>query len=83
MSILLILILSFVGLFWAANHLIMGASGIAYGYRLSPLLIGLTIVAIGTSTPEIMVGISAALEGRNELTLGNAIGSNIAISALY
>ncbi len=78
MSIVAILIFSFIGLFWAANHLVIGAVGIANSYRIPPLIIGLTIVAIGTSTPEIVVGITAALDGRNELAIGNAIGSNIA-----
>ncbi|KTC64917.1 Ca2 /Na antiporter (plasmid) [Legionella adelaidensis] len=78
MSAILFLLISIITLFWAANHLITGAMGIAHSYRLPPLLIGLTIVAIGTSSPEIMVGLSAALYGSNDLTLGNAIGSNIA-----
>ncbi|RUQ81002.1 calcium/sodium antiporter [Legionella septentrionalis] len=78
MSIIVTLILSFIGLIWAANHLVIGAAGIANYYRVSPLIVGLTLVALGTSAPEIMVGIAAALEGENDLALGNAIGSNIA-----
>jgi len=73
-----ILLISLAGLFWAAHHLVRGAAGLAYNYNISPLIIGLTIVAIGTSAPEIMVGLTAAFEGRNELALGNVIGSNIA-----
>ncbi|MCX7117160.1 MAG: calcium/sodium antiporter [Legionellales bacterium] len=72
------LIVSFITLLWAANHLVTGATGIAVYYKLSPLVIGLTLVAIGTSLPEIMVAITAASEGRSELALGNAIGANIA-----
>ncbi len=72
------MISSFIGLLWAANHLVTGASGIASYYRISPLIIGLTLVAIGASIPSIMVAISAAFEGRNEIAIGNAIGANIA-----
>jgi len=72
------LILSFIGLLWAANHLVVGAAGIANHIRISPLIIGLTIVAFGTSTPEIVVAISAALEGHSNLAIGNAVGSNVA-----
>lgn len=72
------MMLSFIGLLWAANHLVTGALGVAHHYRISPLVMGLTLVALGSSAPEIMIGISAALEGHNELALGNAIGANIA-----
>jgi cation:H+ antiporter len=78
MITIIIMISSFIGLLWAANHLVTGASGIASYYRISPLIIGLTLVAIGASIPSIMVAISAALEGRNEIAIGNAIGANIA-----
>ena len=78
MTILITMIISFIGLLWAANHLVTGASGIAGHYHISPLIIGLTLIAIGTSAPEIMVAITAANEGRTELALGNAIGANIA-----
>lgn len=78
MVTLVAMIFSFIGLLWAANHLVTGASGIALYYRIPPLIIGLTLVAIGASIPEIMVAITAAIEGRNELAIGNAIGSNIA-----
>ncbi len=78
MTILITMILGFIGLIWAANHLVTGSTGLASHYRISPLVIGLTLVAIGTSAPAIMVAITAALEGRTELALGNAIGANIA-----
>lgn len=74
----LTLILGFVGLLWAASHLVSGATGIASHYNISPLVIGLTLMAIGTSAPAIMLAITAAFEGRSELALGNAIGANIA-----
>ena len=78
MTIIFTMLLSLVALLWAANHLITGASGIASYYRISPLIIGLTLVALGTSAPAIMVAITAAFEGRSDLALGNAIGANIA-----
>lgn len=78
MTTFITLFISFIGLLWAANHLVTGASSLAGYYRISPLIIGLTLVAFGASTPEIMIAITAALEGRNELAIGNAIGTNIA-----
>lgn len=78
MMAVLTIIVSFIALLWAANHLVTGAAGIAYNYKVAPLIIGLTLVALGTSTPQIMVSITAALDGRNELAIGNAIGANIA-----
>lgn len=78
MSSLAIMFVSFIGLFWAANHLVIGGSGLARLYRISPLIIGFTIVAIGTAMPGIFVGITAALDGRNDLAFSNAVGSNIA-----
>lgn len=75
---LITMIISFVALLWAANHLVTGAAGLAYYYRITPLIIGLTLVAMGTSVPEIMVAINAAVEGHPDLAIGNAIGSNIA-----
>lgn len=78
MVTLITMILGFIGLLWSANHLITGASGIASYYRIPPLVIGLTLVAIGASLPGIMIAISAAIEGRNEIAIGNAVGANIA-----
>ena len=78
MSSFAIILVSIIGLFWAANHLVLGAAGLARSYRVSYFIIGLTIVAIGTSMPEIMVGITSAMEGKNDLALSNAVGSNIA-----
>lgn len=75
---LFLIIISIIALLWSANHLVIGAAGIAHYYRLPPLLIGFTLVALGTSAPEIMISISAALEGQNDLAIGNAVGSNIA-----
>ena len=76
--ILISLIFSLIALLWAANHLIAGAAGVGLYYNLPPLMIGLTLVALGTSAPEIMIAISASLEGLNDIAIGNAIGTNIA-----
>ncbi len=60
-----------------ADLLVRGASGLALRLGLSPLMIGLTVVGFGTSTPELVVGIQAALRGSGDIVLGNVIGSNI------
>ena len=60
-----------------ADCLVSGASRIAQRFGIPPLIIGLTIVAIGTSMPEITVSTTAALSGTTELALGNVVGSNI------
>ncbi len=60
-----------------ADALVSGASRIAQRFGIPPLIIGLTIVAIGTSMPEITVSTTAALDGNSELALGNVVGSNI------
>ncbi|AHE99305.1 calcium/sodium antiporter [Thioalkalivibrio paradoxus] len=63
---------------FGADRLVLGASALARGLGVTPLLIGLTIVAFGTSAPEVVVSIVAALQGNPALAVGNAIGSNIA-----
>lgn len=64
-------------LVWGADRFVNGAASIARMLNVSPLLIGLTIVALGTSAPEILVSAVAALQGNGGLALGNALGSNI------
>lgn len=64
------------------DELVDGASSIARRFRLSPMVIGLTIVAFGTSAPELIVSIQAALSGNPGIALGNVVGSNIANIAL-
>ncbi|CAM2974081.1 calcium/sodium antiporter [Legionella worsleiensis] len=78
MNTILILVISFIALLWAANHLVSGVSGLAIRFKLSPLVIGLTVVAVGTSAPEIAISILSALKDKNNLAIGNAIGANIA-----
>ncbi|MEZ4571548.1 MAG: hypothetical protein R2849_14690 [Thermomicrobiales bacterium] len=59
------------------NYSLRGASGLASRIGLSPLVIGLTVVAYGTSAPELAISASAALSGEADLAVGNVIGSNI------
>lgn len=60
-----------------ANLLVRGGTGIAARLGVSPLLIGLTVVSLGTSAPELAIGIDAALSGTPELATGNIVGTNI------
>src|SRR5690606_19563546 len=64
-------------LVWGANRFVYGAAAMARNLGVAPLLIGLTVVAIATSAPEILISIVAAFRGSPELAIGNAIGSNI------
>jgi cation:H+ antiporter len=72
----------FVVLTGAAEALVYGAASLARRMGLSPLVIGLTVVSIGTSLPELVVGLEAALTGTGDLALGNVVGSNIGNIAL-
>jgi cation:H+ antiporter len=65
-------------LIWGADLLVRGAAHLAALAGVSPLVIGLTVVAMGTSAPELAVSLRAALVGQPDLTLGNVLGSNIA-----
>lgn len=65
-------------LYLGANALVRGAIGLARKLRVPTLIIGLTVVAYGTSAPELVVGITAALQDRGGIAFGNAVGSNIA-----
>jgi cation:H+ antiporter len=69
-------------LIWGADRFVIGAAGTARSMGVPTLLIGLTVVALATSAPEILVSVSAALHENPELAVGNAIGSNIANIAL-
>lgn len=73
----ILLIIGFILLIKGADYFVEGASNIAFRLNVSPLLIGLTIVAFGTSAPEATVSIAGALEGSAGVVLGNVIGSNI------
>ncbi|MPW28363.1 calcium/sodium antiporter [Agarivorans sp. B2Z047] len=73
----LLLIVGLALLVWSADRFVFGAAAIANNFGLSPMIIGLTIVALGSSAPEIMVSATASLEGKMNTAVGNVIGSNI------
>lgn len=75
--IILLLLVGFVILIKGADWLVDGASSIAKRFKVSDLVIGLTIVAFGTSAPELIVNILASINGNTEIAIGNIIGSNI------
>ncbi len=75
---LLFLIGGLVLTLFSANWLVDGASSIAKRFNVSDLVIGLTIVALGTSTPELAINIFSAIEGSTNLAIANVLGSNIA-----
>jgi cation:H+ antiporter len=77
MSIALFIISGFIILTLGADALVRGASAIALRLGIAPLIIGLTIVAFGTSAPELAVSIKSALAGNSGIALGNVVGSNI------
>lgn len=74
----LALLVAFLILFWSADQFVYGAAATARNFHMSSMLIGLTVVSLGTSAPEIFVAVASAWEGSPELAVGNAIGSNIA-----
>jgi cation:H+ antiporter len=75
---LLLMIVGFAVLIWSADRFLSGAAATATNLGVSNIVIGLTVVSLGTSAPEIVVALIAALEGNAILAIGNAIGSNIA-----
>jgi cation:H+ antiporter len=76
------ILLGFVVLIWSADMFVAGAASIARNLGVSPIIIGLTIVSLGTSAPEVLVSLTASYSGAGPLAIGNAIGSNIANIAL-
>jgi cation:H+ antiporter len=72
------LLIGLVTLYFGAEWLVAGASALALSLRVPQLIVGLTVVAYGTSAPEIVVSVQAALRGSGEIAIGNVIGSNIA-----
>ncbi|MGF1700048.1 calcium/sodium antiporter [Photobacterium makurazakiensis] len=69
-------------LVWSADRLVYGAAALAKNLGVAPLVIGMTILAMGSSAPEMMVSATAALEGKTDTAIGNVLGSNIANIAL-
>jgi cation:H+ antiporter len=74
----LMLLLGGCGLYFGAEWLVRGSAGLARSFGVRPLVVGLTVVAYGTSAPELVVSCTAALEGKSAVVLGNVVGSNIA-----
>jgi cation:H+ antiporter len=72
------LLVGFLVLFKSADIFVIGSVATAKNFSISPMVIGLTVVALGTSAPEIFVAITSSLQGQPEIAVGNAIGSNIA-----
>ena len=72
-----LIIVGFILLIFGADLLVRGSSNIAKRFHIPEMLIGLTIVALGTSMPELMITITSAQKGATDLILGNAIGSNL------
>ncbi len=81
-SQLAILILGLTILILGGELLVRGSSSIALKAKISPLVVGLTIVAFGTSAPELLISVKAALAGSPDMTMGNVVGSNICNLAL-
>ena len=73
-----VILLGLVGLIIGGDLLVRGASKLAAAARISPLVIGITVVSFGTSAPELAVTVQAAIAGSPELAVGNVVGSNIA-----
>jgi cation:H+ antiporter len=73
-----LLAIGFALLIKGADWLVDGASSIARRFNVSDLVIGLTVVAFGTSSPELFVNIIASIKGNTEIAIGNVLGSNIA-----
>lgn len=77
-----VLLLALTVLVWSADKFVLGASSLANNLGISPMVIGLTIVAMGSSAPEMVVAATASLQGNTDTAIGNAIGSNITNIAL-
>lgn len=78
----ILLILGLVTLLVAGEFLVKGAVSLAYKFRISTLVVGMTIVSFGTSAPELIVSVKAVFEGYPDISIGNVVGSNIANLAL-
>jgi len=77
LSAALFLIFGLIIMVWGAELLVRGASRLATAVGISPLVVGLTVVAFGTSSPELAVSVMSAFKGQADLALGNVVGSNI------
>jgi cation:H+ antiporter len=75
---LLLLLLGFLALYFGADWMVRGAARLQGSLGLSPIVIGLTVVSLGTSAPEMVVAVLATLQGSGDLAVGNVLGSNLA-----
>lgn len=73
----LAILVGFALLIWSADKFVLGASNTARSFSISPLIVGVVIVGLGTSAPEMLVSAMAAAQGKTGLSIGNALGSNI------
>ncbi|MCQ4873176.1 calcium/sodium antiporter [Butyricimonas paravirosa] len=73
----LLVLASLVVLYFGADFLVKGSSSLAVRFGISPLVVGLTVVAFGTSAPELLVSVQSALVGNSGIAVGNVMGSNI------
>lgn len=74
---IVLLVVGIVMVLWGADGFVSGASGMARRWRVSEMLIGLTVVAMGTSMPEFVVSLISALKGSADMSAGNVVGSNV------
>ena len=74
---MLLLVVGFIALIKGADFFVDGSAALARTFKVPGVIIGLTIVAMGTSAPELAVSTSAAVEGSNEIAISNVTGSNI------
>lgn len=79
---IILLIIGLIVLIVGGDYLVKGSSSIALRLHLSPLVVGLTIVAFGTSAPELLISIQSAIKGSPDIAMGNVVGSNICNLAL-
>lgn len=77
-----LLLAGFVALFLSGNWLVLSSVQIARRFKVSTFVIGITIVAFGTSAPELLVSLKAVYRGSPDISIGNVVGSNIANIAL-
>jgi cation:H+ antiporter len=75
---ILAVLFGLIGLVWGADRFVTGSAAVADNFGISPMVVGLTVVSIGTSAPEILVSINASLNNAGAMGIGNAIGSNLA-----
>ena len=71
-------IVGITGVYFGAEWLVKGSSRLSHDLGIKPIVIGLTVVAFGTSTPELAVSLTASIKGSNDIAIGNIVGSNIA-----